>query len=767
MELKKSEQSSNAKWTPPPTPTTEPETVDFHPPESETHLRDYWYIILKRRWVILAVFISVLSYTSVKALMRQPVYSATAVLQIDRGKINLVQDVMVQDYWSGYDEFYPTQQRVLMSRNLSRRVVSQLHLWEHPHFGGDSTRIPDEKTLEGLAGRLVGMLQVTQIRNTQLLELKFTSTEPKVAADLANALARQYMTFSTEKETTIARDTVGFIREQVEKIQVEIQEREQLLQEYSQREDLMMVDEKELLVMRQLQDLNTAVAVARTSRAKAEANYRSLRAADTQMLPAVLANPSVQGLVQHRGVLEGQVAELAAKFKDDWPDLRRAREGLADIKNRIEIERRTLTVEAVATAEVEYRAAVARETLLLAEVESQKQEAQKLSKLTTDYSQIKAGIDNQRSMLRQLLRRQSETGLSAELFEREPVNVRIVEAALVPTAPTGPRLSRTLSLGSIVGIALALGLALFLDYWETSIYTIEDLRRHVPLPYYMGMVPRLDSDTISRWDALAAGSMARDTDKYGKNMSLTRSALALSQSTKMASRAKEDMSLIAERFKFLRGSLLLSTPGRPPRSVLVTGPDKNAGKTFVACNLATSLADLDKKVLLIDADLRNPQLHRVFRFKNRVGLSSVLSGQTSIEKGCVFSTLIPNLYVLLAGPASPTPAELLGSNKMDETLEQCMQLFDYVLLDSAPLLPVFDSHVLTVRADANLLVVRSGHTSRNAVTQSLDLIERVGGKVTGVILNDVNLADYAQNYYYSYHSYEYGTYGEEPARKVS
>ena len=765
MDLKKNDPRSNGNWTPQRAPS-EPEMVDFHPAESETHLRDYWYIILKHRWVILTVFISVLSYTSVRALMRQPVYSATMVLQIDRGKVNIVQDVMVQDYWSGYDEFYPTQQRVLMSRNLSQRVVKQLRLWERPYFGGDKTRTADEETLEGLAGRLVGMLKVTQIRNTQLMELTFTSTEPKVAAELANALARQYMTFSMEKETTIARDTAGFIREQVEKIQVEIQEREQLLQEYSQRQDLMMVDEKELLVMQQLQDLNSAVAAARTSRATAEANYRSLRATDAQTLPAVLANPTVQGLVQQRGVLEGQVAELAAKFKDDWPDLRRAREGLADIKKRIEIERNTLTFEVVAKAKVEYRAAVERETLLLAEVESQKQEAQELSKLTTDYSQIKAGIDNQRSMLQQLLRRQSETGLSADLFEREPVNVRIVEAALVPKAPTGPSLSRSLLLGSVVGIALALGLALFLDYWETSIYTIEDLRRHVPLPY-MGMVPRLDPETVSRWNALTAGATGRDANKRGKNMSHTRSALALSQSTKIASRAKEDMSLIAERFKFLRGSLLLSTPGRPPRSVLVTGPDKNAGKTFVACNLATSLADLDKKVLLIDADLRNPQLHKVFRFKNRVGLSSVLSGQTSIEKGCVFSTLIPNLYVLLAGPASPTPAELLGSSKMEETIEQCMQLFDYVLLDSAPLLPVFDSHYLTVCADANLLVVRSGHTSRNAVSQSLDLIDRVGGKVTGVVLNDVNLADYAQNYYYSYHSYEYGTYGEEPAQRVS
>ena len=372
-------------------------------------------------------------------------------------------------------------------------------------------------------------------------------------------------------------------------------------------------------------------------------------------------------------------------------------------------------------------------------------------------------------MLQQLLRRQTETGLSADLGERHPVNVRIVEAALVPRAPNGPGITRNVTTGVLIGIALALGLAFFLDYWETNIYTIEDLRRHVPLPY-MGMVPRLESATFGRMHATESKTFAFDPNEAdkpvrGKSLNRTRSALALSQSTKIASRAKEDTSMLAERFKFLRGSLLLSTPGSPPRTVLVTGPDKNAGKTFVACNLATSLADLDKKVLLIDADLRNPQLHKVFRFKNRIGLSNVLSGQTSIEKGCIFSTPIPNLYVLLAGPASPTPAELLGSKKMEETIAQCMEHFDYVLLDSAPLLPVFDSHYLTVRADANLLVVRSGHTSRNAVSQSLELIDRVGGRVTGVVLNDVNLADYAQNYYYTYHSYEYGTYAEEPMER--
>ncbi len=759
---------SNAKWPHEAPPRPEPEAADFFPQTTETHLRDYWYIILKRRWMILAVVVCVVSYSAARALMRKPVYSATSVLQIDRGKINLVQDVMTPDYWTGYNEFYPTQQRVLQSRNLARRVVRQLRLWEHPYFTGGHPLEADEQTLENLSGAVVGMLQIDQIRNTQLMELRFTTLDPQVSADLSNALAQQYIAFSSESETTLARDTAGFIGEQVEKIQKEIQQREKLLQEYSQREDLMMVNEKELSVMRQLEELNTAYTQARAARANAEANFRSI-SADASGLPEVQSNPSIEDLRSERERARRSVADLSSKFKDDWPELRRARETLADIDRRLVQEQRTVAKKLVAQSQVEYRAALERETLLLQEVEAQKQEAQELTELTSNYNQIKAEVDNQRSMLQQLLRRRTETGLSAELGERQPVNVRIVEAALVPRGANGPGLKRNLFMGALIGIGLALGAAFFLDYWETAIYTIEDLRRHVPLPY-MGMVPRLEAASFALWAGSRGKFLAYDpgeavSPRRGKSMNRTRSALALSQTTKVASRAKEDTSMIAERFKFLRGSLLLSTPGAPPRTVLVTGPDKNAGKTFVACNLATSLADLNKKVLLIDADLRNPQLHKVFRFKNRVGLSNVLSGQTTIEKGCIVSTPIPNLYVLLAGPASPTPAELLGSSKMEETMAQCMEHFDYVLLDSAPLLPVFDSHYLTVRADANLLVVRSGHTSRHAVTQSLDLIDRVGGRVTGVVLNDVNLADYAQNYYYSYHSYEYGTYAEDPVER--
>jgi capsular exopolysaccharide synthesis family protein len=755
---------SNGTWIPE-VVSREAEAPDYYPPETETHLRDYWYIVLKRRWLILTVLTAVLGWFTAGTLMQTPMYSATSVLQLDRGKINLVQDVMIQDYWSGYTEFYPTQARVLRSRDLAQRVVKQLRLWEHPYFTGGPKLEPTDPNLENLSGAVLGMLQVSQIRNTQLMEVRFTTADPKLSADLANALAQQFMTFNSERESNLARNTAGFIREQVEKIQQEIQEKERLLQDYSQREDLVMVDEKEVIVMKQLDHLNSEVTEARAAKAAAEARYRAMASSDPGSLLEVQSHATVAALRQEQAALEREVAVLASKFKDDWPELKRAKESLQEVRGKLEKEQRVVARKVVASAEREYREAREREALLAREANSQKGEAQELNKLTTDYNEIKAQIDNQRAMLQQLLRKQSETGLTAELGEQQPVNVRVVEAALVPRGPNGPGLRRSLFLGTVVGLGLALGLAFFLDYWETNIYTIDDLRRHVPLPY-LGMVPRLDGGSDAMWNDLSVKSLAAEESETGrrrrstKKLSTTRTALALAH-RKVASRSKDDVSVVAERFKFLRGSLLLSKPGRPPQVVLVTGPDKNAGKTFVACNLAMSLTDLDKKVLIIDADLRNPQLHKIFRFRNRRGLSNVLSGQEALQNGCIVSTPIPNFYALLAGPPSPTPAELLGSKKMEETLAECTRHFDYVVLDSAPLLPVFDSHYLTVKCDANVLVVRSGQTSRNAVKQSLDLIERVGGKVTGVVLNDVNLADFAQNYYYTYHSYEYGTYAEE------
>jgi capsular exopolysaccharide synthesis family protein len=380
--------------------------------------------------------------------------------------------------------------------------------------------------------------------------------------------------------------------------------------------------------------------------------------------------------------------------------------------------------------------------------------------MASDYNSVKAELDNQRDVLQKLLRRQSETGLSAELGQRQPVNVRVVEEAVVPKWRFKPNVMKSLLLGGVVGICLAIGLAFFLDYWDTSIYTFEDLRHEVSIPY-LGMIPRISVDSHHPKAIPKNGRRGTVRALQEKRQREIPTGASSLPAVRPAGALSTEHSILRERFKFLRGALLLSNAGSVPQTLLVTSPEKHAGKTFVVSNLAVTLAEMQKTVLLVDADLRNPHLHRVFGIRNRLGLTNVLTGQRELEDGCILKTAIPNLFVLLAGPLSPTPAELLGSASMEAALERSAQHFDFVLVDSAPLLPVIDTHVLTSRCDAVVLVTRSGQTTRPAVRQSAELVAKTSGKITGIVLNDIDLGDWAQNYYYGHYTYEYGSYSQD------
>ncbi len=748
------------------------EQAELYPPEPEVHLRDYWYVVLKRRWVIATITIIVLSLSTVNAFLRKPVYTATALVQINRGRLNVVQGSISPESWFGSQEFYPTQKRVLSSFTLAERVADDVKLWQHPSFRTADRSGPTPEDREALASAVRSMLNVSHVRNSQLMEVSFTTPDRELSARLANALVTQYIAFSTKNETDIARDTASFFGEQIEKLHGEIQEKEKILQEYSQRQDILLVDQKENIVLQQLEDLNHQLSRVRGERAAADAHYKKLQETDPHSLKEVLTNPSIQNLKNQRASLQNRIEELSSRFASDWPELQRARDTLEKVELRLDQETGETAAKVIDVARMEYLSVGERERLLQQAVEEQKQEARKLNQLTADFNRIKVELENKQTMLQQLLRRHSESGMNAELGEGQAMNVRPVERALVPKAPSGFTVRKGITWGLMLGLFLGIGLAFFLEYWDSSIHTVEDLRRRVPLPY-LGIVPRHEPGPLpaptdgSGSDAYALAPFWRKSRSNPsiKEWNVTWSSLVPAVSAEHSSNYVRGGSVIAERFKFIRGSLLMSNPGRPPRVVLVAGPDKNAGKTFVACNLATSLTELKGRVLLIDADLRNPHLHRVFRIDNEVGLSNVLTGQVESEGSCIVSTPIPNLSLLAAGPPSPSPSELLGSTQMQKVLERCSQKFDFVLLDSAPLLPVFDSHLLTAWCDASLLVVRSGQTSYRDVNASLELVDRVGGKMSGVVLNAVDLHDFAQSYYYSYHSYNYGQSPDEPDNK--
>ena len=726
--------------------------------EPQVSIHSYYYTVLKRRWIVLAVALTTWLVTAILTFVQTPLYKSTALIQVDGTRINLVQDVMIDDGRASSADLYATQEKILRSRALARQVVEKLELWKLPLFHGSMDPSDTEgraRLVKTAVGKLLATMMAVHIRRTHLIEVSFLTPDPELSARLTNTMSQQYIRFNVAEESGLARNTSTFILEQVEELRSQIREKEKFLRDYSRKQEIVMGESTDRnIVFQRLQELNRKLTQSEAERAAAEVRFRSMQNVDPLTIPEVRNAASLRGLIQTHDHLAEELARASTRFKSDWPEIQRLEGSLEQARARLDARVKAEAAQVKAEARMTYHAVRRREVLLRQSLDEQKVQARKLRRVAGDYGQMQSELDSQRDMLQSLLRKQSEANLSAELGERQPVNMRIVDLAEVAESPYSPSVFLNLFVGGLLGIALGIGLAFVLDSIDRSIFTPEDLRRHSHLPY-LGMIPRLTASESGRALLLPAGPLEPQRAIRANGARSARSQLAYRESSRAETTS---WNVIGERFRFLRGSLLLSTPGLVPKVVLVSGPDQDCGKTFVSCNLGGAFVQLGKRVLLVDADLRSPNLHRVFKYQNRVGLTNVLTRQKPLADGCVKRTAVPDLFLLMAGPRSPNPGELLGSDAMAETLKECARHFDVVIVDSAPLLPVFDTHTLTRLSDATILVVRSGMTTRQALRTSTELIERAQGKVTGVVLNDVDLADYAQSYYHSSYTYESSHY---------
>jgi capsular exopolysaccharide synthesis family protein len=489
--------------------------------------------------------------------------------------------------------------------------------------------------------------------------------------------------------------------------------------------------ERQDLVTQQLTVLSDALLKARTERITRESLVRQALRVDVDSNPAVLQSPLIGKLKEELVTLGGEYRKLGQTFKPEYPRMQRLEQNIAEVRRQLQSE----TTRVVESLDADYRAALRNEQELEKAVGNHRSLARRLGDRMAEYNLLRRDVDTGRELYTALLTRLKETQISAALVTS---NISIVDRAEVPGDPSKPRRGLNLLLAALVGLAGGVGLAFFFEYLDTNIKDAKEIETVLRVPT-IGLVPS---------QAALEGRRAR-----------RRRLAANGDGGPFALVAHSEMeSVLAESFRNLRTSLLYSAPDHPPKTIMVTSLYPEDGKTSMATNLAVTLSQLGSgEILLVDGDMRRPNLHELLDVKQAPGLSTFLTGQAPLP-AVLKETRIPNLYTIPAGRTPLNPAELLASARLRQALELLGERFTHIVFDVPPLIGVSDALILAPRLEGTILVLRQGRAGRDAAQRGIGLLRSVHARLLGVILNDVDLRRAGAGYhgYYGYYGYGYG-----------
>jgi succinoglycan biosynthesis transport protein ExoP len=749
------------------TPTDNPAFLHEPEDDGQINLLDYWRVLVKRRWTILIFVFAIVAVTAIASWKATPIYRATIKIQIDPENSSFLPFKEAGEVGSTYaqsQEYLQTQFKVMdLGANpdfmveVKPTIRSKTMQWLGGVFGLSETEDKDEDPAKAEDRKLAQLLRIfssslstSPVRNSRLVDVSFENRNPKLAADVANALASEYvqMNFETKfNSTTTASD---FLAKQLVDLKAKVEKSEEELVRFSQQHDIYAINDNENVILQKLSDLNTALTAAQAERINKESIWKIVQQA-AGSFPDLLRNILIEELEKNLATLKVQQAKLAAAFRPGWPELDQVTGQVAEAENQLASERK----KAIRNVETEYRTAVQREKLLTEALAAQKLEANSFNQNSIQYNIIKRQVDTEKQLYDGLLQRMKEAGVSAGLKSN---NIHIVDPAKPPRAPHRPNKPMNLALGLGIGLLLGVCLAFFFEYLDSSIKTPDDIDRYIKLPS-LGVIPSaasLLSPSKRRQLVATAGGNGAKGSVSSKSIELIT--------------YHDTKSLISEAYRNLRTSVLLSSgSGRPPKILLVTSSQAGEGKTTTAVNISITLSQTGEKVVLLDCDMRNPRVHRIIGLDNANGISSFLSGNSDLSS-MIQQSEIPNLFAVSAGRVPPNPAELLGSSRMKQGLALLDEYFDHIVIDSPPVLSVTDARILGTLVDGVVLVIKGGETPKEAVQRTKRLLQEVHAHVIGTLLNNVDVHSPDYYYYSKYYYYGYGkkygeAYGVRPDQK--
>jgi capsular exopolysaccharide synthesis family protein len=572
------------------------------------------------------------------------------------------------------------------------------------------------------------------VKDTRLIDISFRHPDPQVAAKVVNTVAETFVFQNLEKKTETNASTGDFLQRRVAELQNQIRADEERLGNYAKNHQILSLSGEQNIVVERLAGLNRQLLEAENERKLAEAAYRAGAEPKAAVAVAETASRNFSDYEAKLAELRQQMRALRVKYTEEHPDVIAVREQIAELEGQARQERARMTENVTTALETRYKQALAREQAVRASLEQQRGETLQQNDAAIAYRIIQQEIETNKSLLDGLLQRSRENDV---VLAGTPNNISVVDYALAPEAPVGPRRAQGVLLAFLLSLSFGVGLALFLEYLNDTVSSSEDVERHLRLPA-LSVIPA----AAGRARRLLPGAGALQRRHGGGD----HPELLIYADARAP---------LAEAYRHLRTSVLLSRAGQAPRTLLVSSSLPGEGKTTTSVNTAVSLAQTGARVLVVDADMRRPRLHKIFHAPNEAGLSTILSSSVSDEEvfALVHRDEASGLDVLTSGPVSPNPAELLGSEQMRRLMSLLEARYQHVVIDSPPIVPFTDSVLISKAVDGVILVVHGGRSSRSIVRRSKQILQEVGARVLGVVLNNVAVGSGDYYYYQHYHAY--------------
>ncbi len=736
-------------------------------------LHQYWQIIRKHLGLVLAVPAVLVMLAIVRDAMTTPLYTATSTLLIRNSSPALLENATVtivsQNSDSDYDNEDQTQIQLLKSRTLAARVIAAEGLANDPVFRGAPrpshgiahalkrwlqvrglnnhapARTEDadnEAAMRGLVGKYQGELTVTPVHDTQMVDISFTTPDPALSARLANAHAREFISWGIEINSHQSEDAEHFLEGKLTQVREQLEASEAAVNRYRRDKGivpgLISVNGKEDVMLSRLNKLSTDLQEAHLQTIALGTQVALIKEGRQDALPAVVGNALVQKLKEQLDDDEAQYATMAGRFKPDYPPMRQLQRKINSTRSILKAEIRN----AEAAVQTQFFAAQQRENALQHDLAVEKSYAFGLNDSAVRYLILEREADSNRELYNAILKRVKDLTVVADVHAS---NVSLVDQAEPPGGPSSPNRNRDTMTALVLGLAAGIGLAFLMDLLDNTLKDAREVERYLRLPS-LALIPE-----APKRESLypAAQPETRELNGSYRSGQYRNNQYVVSYNGRY--------SILGEAYRNLRTGLMLSRAGSHPRITLITSAVPEEGKTTVSINTAIVLAHTGGKVLLIDADLRIPQCHRRLMVSNTRGLTDVLTGLATPEE-CIQPTAVDNLFLMTSGQTPPNPSELLSAAQMRQLLHHLTETFDHIIIDSPPALPVSDPIVLAQLVDGVVLVAGASKTPKHQIKAALGRLRHAHAKVFGIVLNRIKL--HKLDYFYPYYRY-YGAPSEE------